>query len=580
MAHRTAVRIINGNKITSGISFQVKLLIKILTITSLKQKSMTDSLIQNMNSENSDAPNDSFSDLAHSLFSSTLFNLVGWCWPAVITIITVPIILHGIGSEAYGIFGLVSILGGYFSIVSAPVTLGNERFLAEAVGRNDWNLVRRTFHLGNLIVMLLVGVASFLIFTSSQYLSDKLFNVPVNLREICAHALQIVSFTLFFNALFTAFSSILISTRRFYLLNLVMVISNTLGAAMIIVAVKFGLGLLELVQIQLLVSMATALSIIVVAISILKSLPNQGSSAESWQIIAKRILNFSWKMFFGHAASTVAHIIDRTFLSIFLSTASLAFYVVPAKITEYIPGFMYQCTRALFPISSEIVGLGHGEKLRVLYNRAQLLLLWLTGLGASVLMAVSYDLLDLWVGREFADSSWLILVILAAANLFRAPGSVAYQISNGMGRSDIYLWISLLGAVATTLPVVLLVPPFGYVGAALGVFIGMAIVNSAYDVVVRKKLFGQIGFSDVMQTYLRAATVVALSTLAGFKVPALSNQWLTLGSRVVVCSIVFVALSLLLQLVTQKDIRYVLKMLASVVRGRRSRESFIAMSPQ
>ena len=75
-----------------------------------------------------------------------VFSGAGRAWSAVLLFITIPIVVHGIGTAAYGIFTVVSVVLGYvafldFGLTAAVVrsvsrhrAAGDSRALERAVG--------------------------------------------------------------------------------------------------------------------------------------------------------------------------------------------------------------------------------------------------------------------------------------------------------------------------------------------------------------------------------------------------------------------------------------------------------------
>src|SRR5216117_1472277 len=90
------------------------------------------------------APPDSIGDsaprpLTHGLGRNTFFNVLGWAGPVVLYLVATPLIVHGLGSTPYGIFGLASVVSGYLAFLATSNATGNVRFLADAYGRQAWD---------------------------------------------------------------------------------------------------------------------------------------------------------------------------------------------------------------------------------------------------------------------------------------------------------------------------------------------------------------------------------------------------------------------------------------------------------
>ncbi len=182
-------------------------------------------------------------------------------------------------------------------------------------------------------------------------------------------------------------------------------------------------------------------------------------------------------------------------------TSAVTFYTVPAKITDRMPSMMYLFSSALYPLSSEAVATGRLADLRTIYFDMIRILLWISALLGTLVIVLSKDILTLWIGPEFMTRSWFILVLLAAGVIWRASGSVAYQVCNGMGRADVTLVASIGTALSITIPVLIFAPRLGPLGIALGVLIGLIISNVAYDLYTQRRVLGCRGTLAALSPY-------------------------------------------------------------------------------
>ena len=171
-------------------------------------------------------------------------------------------------------------------------------------------------------------------------------------------------------------------------------------------------------------------------------------------------------------------------------------------------------------------------------------------------MVLSKDILMLWMGPEFMANSWLVLVLLAAGVIWRAPGSVAYQVCNGLGRADINLVASIGTTVLLTLPVAILAPRLGPPGAALGVFVGLALQNVAYDLFTQRKLLGCKNWMVSLTPYVRVALAVAATMVCVGLLHVDVTGWGGLVARACLVSFFYVGCSLVVGALQARDIRF------------------------
>ena len=79
---------------------------------------------------------------------STIFNLIGWIVPVLIQLISIPIIVKGLGEEQYGVWMLGMTIIGLMSFLDMGMIKGGIRFLAEYNGAGNEHGMRQTISLG------------------------------------------------------------------------------------------------------------------------------------------------------------------------------------------------------------------------------------------------------------------------------------------------------------------------------------------------------------------------------------------------------------------------------------------------
>lgn len=469
--------------------------------------------------------------LTRGLARNTLFNLFGWAWPILLALVFLPYIVSGLGNDAYGVFGLVSIVAGYLSILDSPFANGNVRFMAEAYGRGDWSQFRRMAVLGVITVGGLSSVGTLTMVLSAGLLARHVFKIPDTLVASATAVFRLAALSFLLNGVAGALRGILAATRRYDLLNTVNLVVGTLNTAGIVGAIWMGWGLQGAVLAQILSSLLGVLAFGAAGSRQLRSMPGSERPPRLDVAIVRKLLSFSVLLFVGQVAATIGLLIDRTLIGILLGTSAVTFYLVPTRITEKIPGLMASLSMALYPLSSEVLASRRMGELKQLYLRMTGLLLWISTFLATVLILLSRDILMLWVGPEFAANSWLVLTLLGAASVWRAPASVAFQVCNGLGRASVSMWISWGTLLCFSVPILILTPLLGIDGAALGVLLGSIPITLFFDLFVQRKLLDQRRWRVSLALYARPLLVggAVLASSYGLQVEGAALRTVLLG---------------------------------------------------
>jgi O-antigen/teichoic acid export membrane protein len=309
------------------------------------------------------------------------------------------------------------------------------------------------------------------------------------------------------NAVAGALKGVPAAMRRYDIVNIVSVIVGSLNSLGIVLAVWLGFGLSGTVMAQLISSVLASTCFGVIAWRLLQSLPNFEVGFDVRKSMVRELISFSTLLFVGEIGANIGLRIDRTLIGIFLGTTAVTYYIVPTKITDKIPSFMASFATAFYPLSAEALAQDNLAELKRLYLKAAKSLLWLSILLAVLLAVLSEEFLLLWIGPEFATKSRMVLLLLAAASVWRAPAGLAHQVAIGLGRSDVSMWVGWLTLLSLSVPIVALTPMLGINGASLGMFIGMIPVNVFYDLFVQRRLLHQVDWWVSLSLYVKPILV-------------------------------------------------------------------------
>src|SRR4051794_21514032 len=114
---------------------------------------------------------------------NSLFNLASEAWTFVLVVISVPILVHRLGTEAFGLFSLAWIVIGYLLFLDIGVNRATTKFVSAHVARNeivDSCTVIRTAMAANTVLGLIGAVA----FTSiTPWMVHRAFKVSVPMQS-------------------------------------------------------------------------------------------------------------------------------------------------------------------------------------------------------------------------------------------------------------------------------------------------------------------------------------------------------------------------------------------------------------
>ena len=139
--------------------------------------------------------------MAKSISRNAASNLLAGVVPALFSLLTIPYIVHGLGSEAYGLMTLVTSIIGYFALIDINVTAGSVKHIAHHHRLGEQDKVSSVFSFGALVYLLIGMLGALPIYLLADWLSLHAFKVPKDLQPMAVDALHMAALGFLFGQL-------------------------------------------------------------------------------------------------------------------------------------------------------------------------------------------------------------------------------------------------------------------------------------------------------------------------------------------------------------------------------------------
>lgn len=332
---------------------------------------------------------------------------------ALSALVMTPILVRGLGAEAYGVWALASALALYFKLLEFGVGKGLPQYVAEhAVTSDDAALSRAistamTLLGGLALASLAVAVALVAAFPS-------LFDVPPGLRTAAQIAVGLVLLDLCLSLVSDSFGWTLTGLQRFDLINatlIAVVVAQSVAWAIVLWS---GGGLIELAVVTVAISLAGQGARYALTRRLLPGLRIAPRAAFDRRLVRPFVRRSAWIGLID-LASVVVFRLDVILVGLILGIRGAAVYSVAQKLSLALEQLIAATTKAFFPHASELAA---REDLKGLRESL------LTGTRASLLVATPLALtlcllagpiVDAWVGSGFEDAAPVIVYLACAA---------------------------------------------------------------------------------------------------------------------------------------------------------------------
>jgi O-antigen/teichoic acid export membrane protein len=188
---------------------------------------------------------------------------------------------------------------------------------------------------------------------------------------------------------------------------------------------------------------------------------------------------------------------DVFLINLFLNPAAAGIYFIAVQIVERLWMLSHGAAAVLLP---RVAALHEDEsKRRLLTPLVSRMSFWLTFAGACVVAAISFWLIPIIFGQEYANAYQALLILLPGVVLVGLSRVLSNDI-NARGRPDTTMWIAIAVFLVNCTANVLLIPRFGINGAALATSI--AYLTHAILTTVMYCKYAKIGWLDTCKFQL------------------------------------------------------------------------------
>jgi len=452
---------------------------------------------------------------SHRFLKNLSVGFISRGWQIGLVLMTTPYIVNKMGTDAYGLLSIILTMVGYFNL--ADFGMGNTvvKYLSEYLARKDNEMVKKLVRTAFVYYGIVGLTASLLIAILSPVLVSRVIMIPAGLRQTAVQAFYVTAVTFFFHMMVTLLTSILKGYQRFELLAGRDIGIYTLSTVLTVILLSLGYGLLEIVMLNLFISLVS----MAMFFFVVKRLLGTIRIRPKWDREAFYILfQFSKWKFVGGWSSKFAYTFDKVIISSILGVSQVTFFIIPLNLAQYVGmKLIGTINQVLYPLMSESAAIDDKKNRKELYFRSLKWIFILLSPAVLYLVVFGDKFLYYWIGEEFSKKGTLVLWILTLS--YFASALVYNDVSyfEAMGNAKLPSLTSLASAMIITSLNLLLLPVFGIVGAALA-FAAAAFLTGIY--IKHKTLYGMLDSN--WREFFKAVILQPLSAIlasAAFLMP-------------------------------------------------------------
>lgn len=394
-------------------------------------------------------------------------NLLGRSYTAVCGIVFVPVYLHFLGVESYGLF---SLLNSYMAMAFL-LDVGFSGALTREIARLSELAPERTRDLVWSIGLPYCAVAVVLalaIYGAAPWIAMVIVHDARNLHQpVIIASVGFAGFALALQLPIFLFTGGLAGLQRQDLANAIVIASTTLryGGSVFLLWSAFG-SVPVLMIWQAVVAMLTA-------VAAFTALWRQLPSNHRWPQFRGGLLRDLWGFAVGTGSAALLGMLvmqsDKVFVGALLPLKNVGIYMVASVIATNLMLLAQPISAAAFPRLAQLYARGDVTAIRATFRKvAQLMAATVLPLG-TVIAFFPEQTISIWTGdRVIAADAAPLLCLLVMGTSYNALSSVPYSMILATGRiRRLFLWTMTICAVA--LPLFYLLTRWrGMFGTAMG----------------------------------------------------------------------------------------------------------------
>ena len=402
----------------------------------------------------------------NSLKLNALSNLFGSGWSAQLNLVAVPVYLHYLGVESYGIIGIFYTIQAITALLDFGISIIISRELARLSANPDDAQEMRDITSSTEIVTWLTGfLIGLLLFALSPVIAKYWLQSENLPTATVSQALMIMSAGFIAQWAINFYTNGLIGLERQHLLNGINSICVAIRVVGGILIVAFASSTIQALMIWQ--AVISGLQAFVMALALRKCLPPAPSRGRfSWHLLREK-QRFAAGIAVMGILGLILYQLDKVILSKMLSLEFFGYYILASTIVNSGLALIARgVAGAVYPRFSYLVSLNNENALRELYHRSTQALAVLMLPSAALLIVFPYEIIKLWTQKPLtAENSWALLMILTIGTVLNGFLYIPYylQLAHGWTRIIINCALIVICVVVPTLIITV-----SYYGAIAG----------------------------------------------------------------------------------------------------------------
>jgi O-antigen/teichoic acid export membrane protein len=392
-------------------------------------------------------------------------NMIGRGTHALILVLTIPLYIHYIGVEAWGLVGFhitSQVILSFFEL-GLPATISRE--ISQCATRGDWAFASGVIRTAERYCIVVACIISLLAYFASGWICRSWLDCSGVPESEAIASVRLMGLAVGMQLINTVYFSGLNGLGRMLATNTILVSTSLLRAVVTLLSLHY---LLPSVTVYFVGFLATScFSMVLSREWLLTKTKARSTTPTAQRVVWARIWKFAGTVTMNNLAQSLLLQFDKIALSGLLTLSAFAVYSISYNLAYPVYIIGGTITTAMYPELCALSRDAESVRFSRSYQSFVVLLGWVVWPLAVVLAVFSREILCLWTGdASVAESGRGVLALLSLASAFSIVNLATGQMLLALGKVGRVLAGTLFSLVVVVLGTVIMGKLYGAVGAA------------------------------------------------------------------------------------------------------------------
>ncbi len=399
-----------------------------------------------------------------NIFRNSLYNGIGFIFPAAVTFFTTPYIVYKLTPQIYGIYFLTTSMIGMMSFLDFGFGQGIIKFVSQYQAQKNYSRINKIIGMSVLFCLGMGLTGGILIWLSAEYMVNHVFHIAPGYAPTAVSAFRIAAFGFVFYLMNGIFSNLSVAIQRYDIFVKVQYTFWFFSTVAAVALLYLGKDLTAILKAQIFFQI---LAIVCFYFISRKLLPYFRVVFNFESAVFKEMFNFSFFTAINSITGDIVFRVDKMIIGALLGMEAITYYQIPFLVVQLASRFINAIAQLLFPTISSLDAVGNKVKIKEIYLRSSRYVVAMSFVVTSGLVMLGHSFISIWMGAEFAEKVRFVMPVIAIVFFFVSVAIPAYWFYNGLGYASINMFSSLFGAGAYLIAAFFLISSYKLIGAAM-----------------------------------------------------------------------------------------------------------------